>query len=87
MQVVGTDLVDMIGIYHGNEKPKDSNEFLEEFVRNAINIINNGIFIKHRFFNVKVKSFICDAPTKSFVKCVKNHTGYSSRSKCHIALE
>ncbi|XP_050518665.1 uncharacterized protein LOC126892889 [Diabrotica virgifera virgifera] len=38
--------VDIVGIYHGYEKPKDSNLFLEKFVEDAIEIINNEAAIK-----------------------------------------
>lgn len=76
--------VDMIGIYHGYEKPKDANCFLEEFVNEANEVISNGIYISGQFCTVKIKSFICDAPAKSFVKYTKGHTGYFSCTKCHV---
>lgn len=82
--IVGTSSVEMVGIYHGNEKPKSSNEFLAEFVDDAIDIVNNGVFIQGKLYKVKIKSFVCDAPAKAFIKCIKNHTGYSSCTKCYI---
>jgi len=36
-----------IGIYYGQSKPKDSNEFLSEFVIEAEDLITNGIRINN----------------------------------------
>ncbi|KAK4877644.1 hypothetical protein RN001_010150 [Aquatica leii] len=82
--IVGNSTVEMVGIYYGCEKPKSSNLFLAQFVDDAINIINNGIIINGTFYIIKIKAFVCDAPAKAFIKCIKNHTGYSSCSKCYI---
>lgn len=34
--------------------------------------------------NIFVHSFNCDAPAKAYLKCVKNHNGYSSCDKCEV---
>ncbi|XP_076248013.1 uncharacterized protein LOC143187657 [Calliopsis andreniformis] len=73
----------MIGIYHGHEKPKNVNEFLNDFVHEAIHVINNGILINEQLYRIQIKTFVCDAPAKSFIKCVKGHTGYHSCTKCY----
>lgn len=85
--IVGQNLVEMIGIYQGKEKPKDANLFVTDFVSDATNIITNGINVNHHLYNVRIKGFICDAPAKSFIKCTKGHTGYSSCSKCYTEGE
>lgn len=77
-------IVDMIGIYHGYEKPKEANCFLQEFVDDAVDVITNGIIINCKEYKVTIKSFICDAPAKSFITYTKGHTGYFSCTKCHI---
>lgn len=82
--ISGSNIVDMIGVYHGYEKPKDANLFLHDFVTDCTNVINNGIVFENCFYNVKIKSLICDAPAKSYVKYVKGHTGYFSCTKCFI---
>lgn len=57
---VNRNNVDMIGIYHGNEKPKDVNKFLEDFVNDANNCIKNGFYFKghHYSFSIKGVSFV-----------------------------
>ena len=46
------------------------------------NIAQNGICIKERKFFVKLKTVICDAPARAFIKGIKNHNGYSSCEWC-----
>lgn len=74
--------VEMIGIYHGYEKPKSANEFLESFVLEITDLINNGIEINGQMFMVKINSFICDVPAKAFITYTKGHSGYASCTKC-----
>ena len=38
----------------------------------------DGIFYQDIHYNLTIKYFLCDAPVKSFLKCIINHTGYSS---------
>ncbi|XP_076299700.1 uncharacterized protein LOC143218433 [Lasioglossum baleicum] len=74
----------MIGIYHGYEKPKDANSFLFDFIEEAIILTNSEFLINEHLYHLQIKSFICDAPAKAFIKCKKHHTGYHSCTKCHI---
>lgn len=79
-----TDKVYLVGAYFGSSKPKDSNEFLQKFVDDAINIIDNGFEYNNKNFQVNISALICDCPAKSFVLSTKGHTGYYSCSKCTI---
>nr|CAI5838592.1 unnamed protein product [Callosobruchus analis] len=76
--------VDIVGLYHGSEKPYDVNMFLKEFVAEAVELINNGFIYNNTNYIFKIKAIICDAPAKSFMLCIKGHTGFSSCTKCHI---
>lgn len=63
-------------------KNQSSNLFLRDFVEEAIFLTNHGFTFQNKYYLFKIKGFICDAPAKSFVKCVKGHTGYFSCTKC-----
>lgn len=76
------NFVTVIGLYHGYEKPKSANIFLRDLVDEAISLTNNGFVIDQFLYGFKIKGFVCDAPAKSFIKCVKGHTGYFSCTKC-----
>lgn len=76
----------LIGLYHGLEKPADSNEFLKDFISEAEYLVKNGIDIND---NKKISIFtICaDAPAKSFVMKTKDHAGYYSCTRYFIEGE
>ncbi|KYN02500.1 hypothetical protein ALC62_06675 [Cyphomyrmex costatus] len=80
--VIPYDDVFMIGLYFGYEKPQDANNFLKDFVIEAIDICQNGLNINGRQIACRIEALICDTPAKSFVLCVKGHSGYSSCTKC-----
>lgn len=58
------------------------NDFLKDLVVEAKDICENGIIINGCNIKCKLEALICDTPAKSFVLCVKGHTGYSSCTKC-----
>ncbi|XP_011688337.1 PREDICTED: uncharacterized protein LOC105450269 [Wasmannia auropunctata] len=72
----------VIGIYHGNTKPKDADVFLKSFVEEAKCILDNGLNINKMIIRIKLNAIICDAPAKSFICGIKGHTGYFSCTKC-----
>lgn len=76
-------LVGMVGIYHGYGKPKDPNKFLQEFVTEATYLIEHGIIYNFKTYSFKIKYFICDVPAKSYILCIKGHSGYYSCTKCY----
>uniref|UniRef100_A0A1Y1LQ64 DUF4218 domain-containing protein n=1 Tax=Photinus pyralis TaxID=7054 RepID=A0A1Y1LQ64_PHOPY len=79
-----TKKVSIVGLFHGYEKPKDSNQFLKQFVKEAVMYVTNGFFNEGRKYDVKIAGLICDAPAKSFVLNTKGHTGYNSCTKCKV---
>ncbi|KAJ8915730.1 hypothetical protein NQ315_000665 [Exocentrus adspersus] len=72
------------GIYEGHEKPKSCNDFMSDFVQDIVELIDNGFLYNGTKYTVKIVAFICDVPAKSFLKCVKGHSGYMSCTKCDI---
>ncbi|EAT41115.1 AAEL007210-PA [Aedes aegypti] len=58
------------GIFHGNNKPKRVEEFLKPFVEEILPIISDGLLINNHKLTVKIRSIICDAPARAFVKGV-----------------
>lgn len=76
-----------VGIYYGYEKPMDSNEYLSDFVTEAIDLINNGIHLNNHNLKISIDMICCDTPAKSFILKVKGHSGFSSCTRCHIEGE
>lgn len=72
----------VVGIYEGTSKPADVNCYLEEFVSEAINLFEKGIYFNNKKINFIIEAFVCDAPARAFVTNIKYHTGYYSCGKC-----
>lgn len=71
-----------VGIYYGNEKPYDSNDYLKDFISEALDLSTHGIIINNENKAVKIKVICCDAPAKSFLLRTKGHSGYFSCTRC-----
>lgn len=75
--------VEMIGIYHGYQKPKNANCYLNDFVKDVSNIINTGIIFDTKHYSVKISHFVCDAVAKSYITYTIGHMGFYSCTKCY----
>jgi len=82
-----SNLVFLVGLYCGTDKPCDSNEYLKYFVNEAQHLITNGICIQSKLYSVIISVFCCDTPAKSFVLKIKGHSGFFSCSRCEIEGE
>ena len=72
----------IIGLFSGQSKPNNLNDFLRPFVDEYNELRENGFDIEGKHFRVVIDSIICDSPVRAFVKCVKGHSGYSGCDKC-----
>jgi len=72
----------IIGIYCGKSKPSSVGEFLNDFVQEMKSVLASGVVHNNILFKVHLAAVICDAPARSFVKCIKGHTGYSACERC-----
>ena len=72
----------VIGVFSGKSKPQPVHEFLNDFVEEMSVLQDQGLEYDGRKFAVKLDAFICDAPARSFVKCVKGHSGYNGCERC-----
>nr|XP_012234622.1 PREDICTED: uncharacterized protein LOC105679271 [Linepithema humile] len=77
----------IIGAYYSSKKPTNCNKFLQNFIEEITDLINNGIFLCEKFNNIKIKQILCDAPAKSFILNIKGHNGYFSCTKCRVEGE
>ena len=77
-----SDYVFTIATFHANSKPTSVDEFLLDFITEANKYIDNNISIKSRKYKFQIRAIICDAPARSFLKCIIGHTGYFSCERC-----
>lgn len=71
-----------MAIFWGNSKPSPLDVFLSQFVLELENLLANGFIFENSCYNLKIHSIICDAPARAFIKCTKQHGGYSACDKC-----
>ncbi|KAJ8911937.1 hypothetical protein NQ315_016279 [Exocentrus adspersus] len=71
-----------IGIFYGTSKPTPLELYLYDFVSELKTMCESNLIFQRKRFKVKIFGFICDAPARSFMKCIKHHSGYSSCEKC-----
>jgi hypothetical protein len=76
----------LVGFFFGFNKP-NINSFLDNVCDEIVKLKSEGLLIGGEHFNIKHVLFICDAPARSLIKCIKNHTGYFSCERCEIEGE
>ena len=72
----------VIGLYSGQSKPNNLDEYLRNFIDDFRTTFDNGIEYSGKHFTIHLDSVICDTPARAFVKCVKSHSGYHGCDKC-----
>lgn len=71
-----------IGVFCGKSKPNPLNEYLMDFIEELKTLLEEGISVTNKKYKIVIHSFICDAPARAFIKCIKTHSGYSGCDKC-----
>ena len=74
----------VIGLFSGTSKPDCVNEFMEDFILEVNELKQTPITFGDRQIKFSLKSFICDAPARSFLKCIISHNGYFSCERCVV---
>lgn len=74
----------LVAIFFGKSKPNSVDDLLLDFLTEYSDIKQNGFFYNNCLIRVRIKSFVCDAPARALLKCIKNHTGYYACERCTI---
>lgn len=83
------DGVDMepffVRIWYGKGKPP-LEEFLRPFVDELLLLLKEGLICVEtgKEFTIEVFLFVCDAPARAYLKCIKGHSGYFSCERCTV---
>lgn len=72
----------LIAVYYGEEKPCDLGLFLQDYVQEVQCLSINPILYHEFSILVKIGCYICDAPARAFLKCIKPHMAYYSCERC-----
>ncbi|KAE9530085.1 hypothetical protein AGLY_011547 [Aphis glycines] len=71
-----------IGIFHGFQKPKSIEEYLNTFIIDLLEVIDNGLNVNETLFTLTISNISCDAPAKTFLLNVKSHNAYFDCTSC-----
>jgi len=71
-----------ISVFCWTAKPKPLDRFLNDFIVELNHLVTHRFRSGKDHFFIEIHSFVCDAPARAFLKCIKQHTGYSSCDKC-----
>lgn len=77
----------LIAAYCGEDKPHCLEAFLQELVLEIDYLSLNPISYQKCCVKIKIGNFICDAPARSFLKCIKPHMGHYSCERCTVKGE
>jgi len=72
----------VVAVFCGNSKPLSADVFFSDFVRELSHLQQSGVCFGESVVSISVKGFICDAPARAFIKCIKGHSGYYGCEKC-----
>lgn len=74
----------IVALYCGKAKPSPVKDYLSDFLQELQQLMQDGIVHGEKALQVTVKSFVCDAPARSFLKCIKNHNSYFACERCTV---
>ena len=74
----------IVALYCGESKPEPLDAYLHDFLEEFKNLQQNGLVFREKKYAVNVRTFICDAPARAYLKCIKGHTAYDSCERCQV---
>ena len=81
VKIDGTSQPSALAIFCGNSKP-NFNDFFSDFVSEINEVLINGITLNEKYYRIKIKGFLCDAPAKAAVKFIKPFNAYDGCDYC-----
>ncbi|KYM98543.1 hypothetical protein ALC62_10742 [Cyphomyrmex costatus] len=74
----------IIAIWCGETKcPSNLDNYLEDFINESLKLMN-GFNIEDKYYKLKVRNIIADAPARAWLKCVNQHGNKFACERCTI---
>lgn len=74
----------IVALFCGNSKPDSLDNYLRDFIEELLGLTQNGLLYNGETFRVDISAFVCDAPARSFLKCIKPFNSYYGCKTCII---
>ena len=71
-----------MSLYLGKSKPPSLETFARPFLDEIKVLEEQGLEFDGIKYKVGIKNIPCDAPARSFLKCIRGHTGYGGCERC-----
>jgi hypothetical protein len=68
----------VVSLWYGSTKPSSMHDFLHVFLEDLKHVVENGVTIDGRLFEVSLHSIIADAPARAMLKQIKGHNARES---------
>ena len=72
----------VVALYYGVKKPNNISNYLEDFIEEYLQLCQLGLSYQGNRYDIRLRCWICDAPARSLLKCIKGHTGYFACERC-----
>ena len=59
----------IVALFCGNSNPDSLDNYLRDFIE-LLGLTQNGLLYNGETFRVVISAFVCDAPARSFLKCI-----------------
>ena len=74
----------IVALFSGKSKPDCIEDYLNDFLEEYRELKLTGVRYNSKSYQVRVKGFVCDAPARAFLKCIKTHNGYFACERCTV---
>ncbi|KAL4082809.1 hypothetical protein QTP88_029465 [Uroleucon formosanum] len=71
-----------IGIFHGFQKSKSIEEYLNTIIIDLLEVIDNGLNVNETLFTLTISNKSYDPPAKAFLLNIKSHNAYFGCTSC-----
>lgn len=72
----------VIAIYGGDSKPDSVDEYLNDFIAEATELIKTGVNLHNTKYNFKIFCIIADSPARAYIKCCKPPGSFYACERC-----
>lgn len=72
----------IVGLFYGESKPNNVNNYLRPFVDECFELETNGITIQGKKYAFRLSCIVADAPARAFIKSIKSHNSLHGCEKC-----
>lgn len=77
----------IVALFTGKGKPEPINLYLQDLIQELDDILHSAIEIGQKVFKLRIRSIICYAPARAFLKCCVSHNAKHGCEKCNIEGE